>query len=312
MLVTLSLSTEKLMPKNQLPLVSIVIPNFNRGYCIEKTVQSVIDQTYQNWELLVIDNNSTDDSVELINKFGDNRISITTIDNNGIIAKSRNLGIKISKGKYVAFLDSDDWWSKIKLERSILELESGYDLIYHDLYLVTSNKRLQFFFRRLKTRSLKAPIFLDLLYNGNAINNSSVVASRSILNDIEGFSEEDALVGSEDFEGWLRFSAKSNKFSRIDLTLGYYWFGSGNMTSPTRSLSNLKNLKENYKSKLLEKFNNGLAPWMIYSLSRSYLGVSDYKNASKFAKIGIFSELGIWLKFKLFITFIQSKFHFLH
>ena len=298
------------MLNNQLPLVSIVIPNFNRGYCIEKTVQSVIDQTYPNWELLVIDNNSTDNSVDLINKFGDKRISVTTIDNKGIIAKSRNLGIQISKGKYVAFLDSDDWWSKIKLERSILELESGYDLVYHDLFLISSAKKSKPFISKLRTRSLKAPVFLDLLYNGNAINNSSVVATRNILIDINGFSEEDELVGSEDFDGWLRFSLKSNKFRRIDATLGYYWFGSGNMTSPARSLSNLLHIQSNYKSKLLYKFDDGLAPWMIYSLSRSYLGISDFKNASKYAQIGILSNLSAWLKIKLFITLMQSKINF--
>lgn len=302
--VALTSIKEELMLKNQSPLVSIVIPNFNKAYCIEKTIRSVINQTYKNWELIVVDNNSTDKSVDLIKSFKDKRISINLINNNGIIAKSRNLGIKISRGEYIAFLDSDDWWSKTKLERSLSELELGYDLVYHNLFVVTSNMKYMPCFRQLKTRSLDDPIFFDLLENGNAINNSSVVARKNILVEINGFSEDKELVGSEDFDGWIRFSLKSSRFKRLNSTLGYYWYGGGNMTSPKRTLSNILFLKNLYKDNLNKKYQNGLAPWMMYSLSRSYLGTSNFNKAYRYALLGLQSKLRIWLKVKLLVTII--------
>ena len=105
------------------PEVSVIIPNFNRDYCLGRTIQSVVDQTYKNWELIVVDNNSTDNSIAVVNSFDDPRISVVQINNDGIIARSRNLGIKKEKGEYLAFLDSDDWWEKTKLEKSIVYMD---------------------------------------------------------------------------------------------------------------------------------------------------------------------------------------------
>ena len=113
------------------PLVSIVIPTYNRAHCIARTINSVIEQSVTDWELVIIDNNSTDSTLEIISSFSDERISTSQIENNGIVATSRNLGIRLSRGKYVAFLDSDDWWVPEKLEISVSALKEGpYIAIY--------------------------------------------------------------------------------------------------------------------------------------------------------------------------------------
>ena len=88
------------------PLVSIIIPTYNNAEFLGKALKSVIDQTYGSWEAIVIDNNSTDQTDEVINKFQDIRIKYYKISNYGIIAKSRNLGINLAKGEWIAFLDS--------------------------------------------------------------------------------------------------------------------------------------------------------------------------------------------------------------
>ena len=119
------------------PLVSIVMPTYNRGFCIERAITSVINQTVSDWELIVVDNNSSDNTDEVINNLLDDRISIVKINNNGIVAKSRNLGIKMANGCFVAFLDSDDWWAEKKLEMALARLELGSDLVYHDLYKIS-------------------------------------------------------------------------------------------------------------------------------------------------------------------------------
>ena len=98
------------------PLVSIVIPTYNHAKFISKALKSILDQTFKDWEAIIIDNQSTDQTNDILSKYSDPRIKSYKIDNNGIIAKSRNLGIKLSKGKWIAFLDSDDWWTSEKLE----------------------------------------------------------------------------------------------------------------------------------------------------------------------------------------------------
>ncbi len=91
------------MNTNFIPLVSIVIPTYNHANYLRKALQSVLDQTYKNWEAIVIDNHSTDDTKKVINKFNDPRIRYLKIHNYGVIAKSRNAGILAAKGEWVAF-----------------------------------------------------------------------------------------------------------------------------------------------------------------------------------------------------------------
>ncbi len=96
------------------PLISIVFPTYTRAKFLPQSINSVINQDYQNWELLIIDNNSTDDTDLVVEKYGDSRVKLYKINNEGLIGKSRNLGIKHSKGEWIAFLDSDDWWFENK------------------------------------------------------------------------------------------------------------------------------------------------------------------------------------------------------
>ena len=93
------------MNSKLIPIVSIIIPTYNHAKFISKALQSIIDQTFKKWEAIIIDNNSTDDTDKILKKFSDNRIKCLKINNNGVIAKSRNLGIKSAKGEWIAFLD---------------------------------------------------------------------------------------------------------------------------------------------------------------------------------------------------------------
>ena len=95
---------------NKIPAVSIVIPTYNHGYFLKKCLQSVIDQTLTDWEAIVINNFSEDNTIDVVNSFHDPRIHLVNFKNNGIIAASRNEGIKISNADLIAFLDSDDSW----------------------------------------------------------------------------------------------------------------------------------------------------------------------------------------------------------
>ena len=208
------------------PLISIVIPSYNHDKFIKKALDSVIDQTFQNWEAIVIDNHSTDETDRILDNYDDLRIIKLKINNNGIIAKSRNLGIEVARGEWIAFLDSDDWWRKDKLEICLNNIDDNVDFIYHDLEIKDNKSNIIFKKKNLKGRELKKPILKDLLYGlieeGNAIGNSSVVVRKNILFKIGGISENKNLVASEDYNTWLRIAQITDKFKYIKKKLGFY------------------------------------------------------------------------------------------
>ena len=121
------------------PLVSIIMPCYNAECYIAQSIESVLAQTYQNWELLITDDGSTDKSVEIISKYSknDDRINVMVSDEHQGIARTRNMSISRAKGRFVAFLDSDDIWYPEKLEKQVeymLEHElaftySSYEII---------------------------------------------------------------------------------------------------------------------------------------------------------------------------------------
>lgn len=100
-------------------LVSIIMPSYNTGLYIADSIQSVIEQTYQNWELIIVDDCSVDNTDEVVAEFQDQRIHYLKNDTNSGAAVSRNRALREAKGKWIAFLDSDDLWYPTKLEEQI-------------------------------------------------------------------------------------------------------------------------------------------------------------------------------------------------
>lgn len=123
-------------------LVSIIMPNYNCEKYIEETINSVINQTYTNWELLIVDDCSTDNSVEIIKSFmeKDERIKLLVNEKNSGAAASRNWALREAKGKWIAFLDSDDLWVADKLEKQIKFMEdNGYKFSFTDYERIDEN-----------------------------------------------------------------------------------------------------------------------------------------------------------------------------
>lgn len=95
--------------------VSIIVPVYNAQNYIEKTVNSVLEQEYENWELLLVENGSSDNSVEVMKRYDDSRIRLIVMEGNVGAANARNEGMKLAEGRYVSYLDADDLWQKNKL-----------------------------------------------------------------------------------------------------------------------------------------------------------------------------------------------------
>ena len=176
-------------------LISIIIPTYKRVIKLKKALNSILKQKYDNWEAIVIDNKSNDGTKELVKEYND-KIFFYEIENNGIIAKSRNFGISKAKGNYLAFLDSDDWWLKEKLEVINEYINQGYKFLYHDLYVVKNNN----VFKRKTSycRHLKKPVYEDLINNGPAFPTSSVVVDKELFNRIKDFNEDTNFAAWED------------------------------------------------------------------------------------------------------------------
>jgi glycosyltransferase involved in cell wall biosynthesis len=262
------------------PLVSIIIPTYNRAEDLKRALQSVFDQTFTNWEVVVVDNHSVDDTDSLIKSFNNQKIKLFKIHNRGIISASRNLGLKHALGEYIAFLDSDDWWLPKKLEESIKYMIQGADIVYHDLFYVTKSDQ-RFNWRRVRGRKLKSPVFYDLLESGNALPNSSVVVRKKLLNEIKGLSEDKDMVSSEDYDAWLRIARISEKFQKIPDVLGFYWAGGGNVTNPDRTLKYIRALEKLYIDTTPDLGVKGRIFWLNYAKGRACFCLKDFKNANK-------------------------------
>ena len=235
-----------------IPYFSVIIPNYNNEMFLHRCIGSVVKQSFKNWELLLIDNNSEDNSKKVINAFGDNRIKIFDINNKGVIAKSRNLGIKLSKSEWLCFLDSDDWWETNKLQIIYNNIEKKYaDVIVHNELLIFENKNK---IKKLFYGPFEKNFFEKLLLFGNRVSVSASVVKKEFIsrNKIE-FSEHKEHVTAEDYDFWLKISAKSGKFNFINNILGNYYIHNKNYSKNLKKhFDNVFNVCE-YHCKLYKK-----------------------------------------------------------
>ena len=253
------------------PFFSIVLPTYNQSKFLEKCINSILSQSFKNWELLVINNNSTDNTINLIKKFNDKRIKVFNINNEGILARSRNLGIRKSKSEWICFIDTDDRWYPKKLEmiKIFIEKNNG-DLFYHDLEF--ENKYFLFLKKKIKDKSntVTRPIIQYFVKNGNPIGQSSVVVRKKLLKKINLVSEKKDKFSWEDFDLWIRIAKKTENFVRVPKILGSIWVGKENLSSLDRQIINNQNIKK-YYNELFYKFidiknKNKNLWWLDYPL----------------------------------------------
>lgn len=131
--------------------VSIILPTYNRAGLIIETIESILHQTYSNWELIIIDDGSDDNTEEVVSKIKDERIQFHKAGRTGIVGKIKNIGIEKSNGELIAFIDSDDLWAKTKLEKQVAALEqhpeAGFSLT-GGYNFREPNKPLEYFYKQ--------------------------------------------------------------------------------------------------------------------------------------------------------------------
>lgn len=263
-------------------LVSIVIPTYNRAEDLRRALQSVINQTYDSWEVCVVDNNSTDSTDEVVLGFNDSRIRLIKIHNEGVIAASRNLGIRCAKADYIAFLDSDDWWLPEKLQRCMRIFSSDIDVVYHNLYLVDRENQPSFL-RKTAAANTSGSIMKSLLSRGLSIPNSSVIVRASTLTSVGLLSEDPNLVSVEDFDLWLRISKITNNFKCAPECLGYYWVGGGNHSVASwKQVKKIQYLYSLHLPNLTEELKLKANSFLYYRIARIAVNMGRLRFASKY------------------------------
>lgn len=202
----------------EMPLVSVVIPTYNRKGMIGRAIESVLNQTYQNLELLLVDDGSSDGTVESVSHFfKDPRFHYQYQKNSGQSA-ARNRAIAQASGDLIAFLDSDNYWDLDKL-RSQLDFWSGktdYDILYSLGTPIDLEGKI------LKSMQLPKPQngrILGELVLRNFITNNTVLVPRSCFQELGDFDE--SLRIAEDYDLWLRFATRYS-FLHHPVSVNYY------------------------------------------------------------------------------------------
>ena len=275
-------------------LISVIIPTFNRAESLKKAIESVLSQSYEDWELIIVDNSSNDNTQLLVKDYENEKVKFITVENKGIIAYSRNIGIDNAKGKYVAFLDSDDWWESQKLEKAIKSLiNNKADIAYHDCNLLSSLSK-----SKTNCRSLKNNTLNDLAINGNAVVTSSVVVLKERLKDVGGFDESIEIVGWEDYHLWLKLALRSNKFCKLSGVLASCWAGEDNFDNPKRILLNLIEIEKYFIKDLSEIIQISRVWWIPYTAGKAYLNLGSLSEAKKSLNEVVFNSSPLTYKLK--------------
>jgi glycosyltransferase involved in cell wall biosynthesis len=257
------------------PLVSVIIPNFNYGHFLAQAIASVATQSYSNWEIVVVDNFSSDNSEEICRQlnYGSKLIFIKH-SNHGILASARNVGIRAASGELIAFLDSDDLWYSRKLQEAVDAYLDGADVTYHSVRLIGPELRHTLPFGRLRSRQIKSPAVEDLLLKGNGLVNSSVVVPKLLIEKFGYLDESPHMAGAEDLNMWLKLSTFTEKFLKLPGFLGAY-------RSHSNSFSNSQPGKMGRNFAAIESF---LSTWPL--IEKRQKGLSDLITA----RLSIFNE----------------------
>ncbi len=216
------------------PLVSIIIPVYNSADYVEETIASISAQTYTNFEIIAIDDESTDNSIETLFRIAEKekRLRPLRIPHSGSPALPRNHGIKASKGELIAFLDSDDLWTPDKLEKQIAYMHNHPDVgLLYSASVTFGN--VSFFSPHFETLPLpfKASVsFDDLVQKGNSIPCSTVILRKAILAATGLFDEDPQKRGVEDYDLWIQIS-RITKIAFYPAIQCYYRIHQGQISS---------------------------------------------------------------------------------
>lgn len=240
---------------------SIIIPTYNRANTIKRCLDSVVNQTYTNWEAIVVDNYSNDNTEEIVTSYNDKRIHFYKNHNYGVIAVSRNYAMDRAKGGWFCFLDSDDYWDRTKLEQ-LLHYVNDFDIIYHGYktnsgarYLIKNNRKL---FYTVKESSVSY-----VLQRSDPFSPSCSAVSSKFAGNIR-FDESENMFAIEDYDFFLQLMVKAPRIKHLKKILAFYDESTGISHNQSKHLDRSRVVYAKYKSLLnYDEFRNVLRLYMF-------------------------------------------------
>ena len=214
------------------PFVDVILPNYNKAEFLEDAINSVITQTYKNWHLYIVDDHSNDDSVKVIDKFLNlENVTVLKLYKNKGPSFCRNYAMRISKSKYISFIDSDDSWLSDKLEKQITFMEKhNLSFTYTDYTPFFEN----FGKKKIKKRTfIKDHFNYRTFINNSSINTTTMIITRSIL----GSHRFRKIKLLEDYLFKCKLLKGNNIAKKLDENLAFY-----RISNKSRSSQRLKNV----------------------------------------------------------------------
>ncbi len=275
-------------------MISVIIPTYNREDTIERSLKSVLNQTYLDFEVIIVDDFSSDGTLSVLSKFNDSRIKIIELDENKGANFARNIGIESAKGEYIAFQDSDDFWLPNKLERQIEIIHEkncdvvvcdmiGIDEIDNSFYKILSNDRKSGYIT-----------FEDLLYE-NFVSTQMVIGRKEIF--IEN-NFDISLPRFQDWELFLRISKKSSIFFINDKLVIQYLQSNSLSKKPEKAIDGLNAINRKFSFDINN--NKKIKAHHLY-LKGVFSALSKRKHASYFLR-----SFATFPQKKSFIRFFAS------
>lgn len=220
------------------PRISVLMPTYNCAPWIEQAAQSVLDQNYQDWELVIVDDGSTDDTAQRLARFADHpRVTILTQTNRGLAAASQ-AALQCSRGEYVIRLDADDWFDEniLFVLVNVLDTHQDYAMVYADYYLTSEDGEI---IRQQMRPKINGDKLLDL----PALNTGTLIR-RACLMEVGGYSER--IRCQDNYDLWIRFIQKYKAYN-VNLPLWYYRRRAGSLTTrPSRIFTTRRQIKADF------------------------------------------------------------------
>lgn len=281
------------------PLVSVVVPTFNRAQLLSETVNSILGQTFQEFEIIIVDNMSEDGTEAYVKGLNDPRIRYYRNPNNGIIAINRNFGIRQARGTYVAFCDDDDLWLPEKLQKQLTHFSAeGISCVATDYIPIGDlnfiNKSLQF----LPGEKYRDFLYKEILFSFNPVVTSSTLVRKDFLLEEGGFDESREFQFIEDWELWLRLSRKNKIRILAEVSLKYRMCRKECRDGRQVALNLLKIMEKHYNLRYIDKktFRSARGNCSVV-IGKAFLDANDIHGIHYYFK-GLLFSTGIGAKLR--------------
>ena len=290
------------------PLFSVIIPTFNRVNILSRAIDCVLNQSFEDFELIVVDNGSTDNTRKWVEEnFKDNRIKYFYQQGSGSPASPRNKGLSLAKGKWICFLDSDDSWRLNKLEEisKVILSDKRFDVICHNERFYYDDKSL--LGKEIRYGPFSKNMYRDMLLFGNRLSTSATSIKLEFLKKKNlKFDESENLIAVEDYDLWLNLANNNALFKFIPKTLGFYHVGNQNLISDTTKFcDNLDVLLKKHIFQTQNFDSNCSRLWKLASI-RSQICKARYGHKNSLIKF--ISLLKIFLTSPITFSKISTKF----